>query len=93
MWKHLLNLFFPKSCAGCESFLLSNEKVICTQCRHEIPLTNHHKIEENEIFQKYSDTRDPQDILFLKIALILDREGLLDFKKMDALLEEPNIQN
>jgi len=48
---------------------------------------------ENEIFQKYSDTRDPQDILFLKIALILDREGLLDFKKMDALLEEPNIQN
>lgn len=53
MWKHLLNLFFPKSCAGCDSFLLSNEKVICTHCRHEIPLTNHHKIEENEIFQKF----------------------------------------
>jgi ComF family protein len=53
MWKHLLNLFFPKSCAGCDSFLLSNEKFICTHCRHEIPLTNHHKIEENEIFQKF----------------------------------------
>ena len=53
MWKHLLNLFFPKSCAGCHSFLLSDEKVICTQCRHEVPLTNHHKIEGNEIFQKF----------------------------------------
>jgi predicted amidophosphoribosyltransferase len=53
MLQHLINLFFPKSCAGCESLLLSNEKVICTQCRHEIPLTNHHKIEENEIFQKF----------------------------------------
>lgn len=53
MWNHLLNLFFPKSCAGCHSFLLSDEKVICTQCRHEIPLTNHHKIKDNEIFQKF----------------------------------------
>ena len=53
MWNHLLNLFFPKSCAGCQSFLLSDEKVICTQCRHEVPLTNHHKIKDNEIFQKF----------------------------------------
>ena len=53
MWNHLLNLFFPKSCAGCRSFLLSDEKVICTQCRHEVPLTNHHKIRDNEIFQKF----------------------------------------
>ncbi len=53
MIQHLINLFFPKSCAGCHSFLLSDEKVICTQCRHEIPLTNHHKIEENEVIQKF----------------------------------------
>ncbi|MDI1316744.1 ComF family protein [Flavobacterium sp.] len=53
MIQHLLNLFFPKACAGCESFLLKDEKVICTQCRHDIPLTNHHKIYNNEIFQKF----------------------------------------
>lgn len=52
MLRYLLNLFFPKSCAGCQSFLLDDENVICTQCRHEVPLTNHHKIEENEIIQK-----------------------------------------
>jgi len=53
MWQHLLNLFFPKSCPGCDSFLLNNENVICTQCRHNLPITNHHKIRNNEIFQKF----------------------------------------
>jgi ComF family protein len=53
MWNHLLNLFFPKSCAGCHSILLSDEKVICTQCRHEIPLTHHHTIDNNEVIQKF----------------------------------------
>ena len=53
MFKGLLNLFFPKSCAGCHSFLLSDEIVICTSCRHEIPLTNHHKTINNETFQKF----------------------------------------
>ena len=53
MFRYLINLFFPKSCAGCHSFLLNDEKIICTQCRHEIPLTNHHKILENEVIQKF----------------------------------------
>ena len=53
MLESLINLFFPKSCAGCHSFLLSNETVICTTCRHEIPLTNHHKTRNNETVQKF----------------------------------------
>ena len=53
MLHHLVTLFFPKSCAGCESFLLNNEVVLCTNCRHEIPLTNHHSIENNELLQKF----------------------------------------
>lgn len=53
MLKNLLNLFFPKACAGCNSFLLENELVICTNCRHEIPLTNHHLIENNEFVSRF----------------------------------------
>lgn len=53
MWNHLLNLFFPKSCAGCHSLLLQDENVICTQCRHEIPLTHHLTMTENEVFQRF----------------------------------------
>nr|WP_029596833.1 ComF family protein [Flavobacterium sp. ACAM 123] len=53
MLKYLLNLFFPPVCAGCNSFLMKNEKVICTVCRHHIPLTNHHITPENEAFKKF----------------------------------------
>jgi ComF family protein len=53
MFKNIINLFFPPVCAGCHSFLISNENVICTICRHNIPLTNHHLNLENEAFKKF----------------------------------------
>lgn len=53
MFKNIINLFFPPVCSGCHSFLISNENVICTQCRHNIPLTNHHLNPENEAFKKF----------------------------------------
>lgn len=49
----LLNLFFPKACVGCEKFLSENEVIICTQCRHDIPLTNQHLHTENEAMMKF----------------------------------------
>ena len=52
MFKSIINLFFPKVCSGCNSFLLTNENVICTHCRHDIPLTNHHLIADNDAFKK-----------------------------------------
>ena len=53
MFDSLTDLFFPKVCLGCNALLLFNEKVICTTCRHEIPITNHHAIPENEAFKKF----------------------------------------
>jgi ComF family protein len=53
MFKSIINLFFPKSCSGCDAILLANEKVICSICRHNIPLTNHHLLVENEAFKKF----------------------------------------
>lgn len=53
MLKSIINLFFPPVCAGCHSFLISNEKVICTLCRHNIPQTNHHLNPENEAYKKF----------------------------------------
>jgi ComF family protein len=32
---------------------MSNENVICTKCRHEIPLTQHHKNPENDAYKKF----------------------------------------
>ena len=53
MFESIINLFFPKVCSGCSSFLLSNENVICTVCRHDIPMTNHHLNPENDAFKKF----------------------------------------
>lgn len=53
MLKNIINLFFPPVCSGCNSLLITNEKVICTPCRHKIPLTNHHINPENEAFKKF----------------------------------------
>ncbi|MBT8261380.1 MAG: ComF family protein [Bacteroidia bacterium] len=38
----MLNLLFPKICHGCEDILQSTENVLCTQCRHDLPLTRFH---------------------------------------------------
>ncbi|PVX46154.1 ComF family protein [Flavobacterium sp. 103] len=53
MLNSLINLFFPKVCAGCKSFIGTNEYIICTVCRHELPLTNHHLNPVNEAFKKF----------------------------------------
>lgn len=43
------SLFFPEICLGCNDFLISGEKTICTTCRHVLPITNFHKIEDNPV--------------------------------------------
>lgn len=53
MFKSLFDLLFPKVCLGCESFLMSNEEIICTSCRHDLPLTNYHVESENELTKKF----------------------------------------
>jgi ComF family protein len=53
MIQSLINLFFPRVCCGCDSILLSDEIVLCTLCRHEIPLTNFHNNPNNEAITKF----------------------------------------
>ncbi|MCW2118327.1 ComF family protein [Flavobacterium sp. 7A] len=60
MLKSILNLFFPPICTGCKNLLLPNEKIICTVCRHEIPVTNHHLLHENEAMGKFYGRIDLQ---------------------------------
>ncbi|MBO6605597.1 MAG: ComF family protein [Psychroserpens sp.] len=49
MIKNLLNLFFPKVCLACNNHLSDNEYQICTNCRHELPLTNFHSDKSNAV--------------------------------------------
>ncbi len=40
MFHDFLNLFYPRICHVCDKELMKNERVICTNCRHELPVTN-----------------------------------------------------
>lgn len=51
MIKSLTNLFFPKVCYACLTYLNDNEDTICTNCRHDLPVTNFH-FDNNKAIEK-----------------------------------------
>lgn len=53
MYKTILNLFFPPVCSGCHAVLMTNETVLCTNCRHEMPVTQYHLDANNEAVKKF----------------------------------------
>lgn len=53
MLKYLTNLLFPPLCYGCNALLLRNEELLCVECRHQLPLTQHHQIKDNYIAKKF----------------------------------------
>lgn len=46
-------IFYPELCANCDNPLTHNESVICTFCRHDLPLTNFSNYSENKITAKF----------------------------------------
>ncbi|QNM85474.1 ComF family protein [Polaribacter pectinis] len=49
--KDFFHLFYPKLCANCENNLTENETVICTFCRHDLPLTNFVDYKKNKVYE------------------------------------------
>ena len=35
--QHLFNLFYPDTCVCCDQYLLDQEKIICIECRLDLP--------------------------------------------------------
>lgn len=51
MFKDLLNLFFPKVCLACSNLLSDNELYVCTNCRHDLPVTNYHLENSDKVYK------------------------------------------
>ena len=47
--RDLFYLFYPSICSNCSEQLLQNENVICTFCRHDLPLTNFTSYTKNKV--------------------------------------------
>ncbi|WP_300435188.1 ComF family protein [Christiangramia sp.] len=49
MFHDFVNLLYPRLCHICEAELLKNEKLICTSCLHDLPITSYHHDNENPV--------------------------------------------
>lgn len=51
--KDLFHIFYPNLCVICDSHLIQNENVLCTLCRHDLPLTNFTNYQNNKVTQSF----------------------------------------
>jgi ComF family protein len=51
--KDFFRIFYPKLCANCENQLTKNEKIVCTFCRHDIPLFFNTNYSDNKITKTF----------------------------------------
>ncbi len=49
MFHDFINLLYPPVCHICEAELLKNERLICTACLHDLPVTSYHLDNENPV--------------------------------------------
>ena len=53
LFKHLLNLLFPRVCAACGNILLEGEDTVCTTCRFLLPKTGYELHPDNPLAQMF----------------------------------------
>lgn len=49
MLKSLVHLFFPEACKACDDELRSGERILCTACHLQMPLTDFHTYNDTSI--------------------------------------------
>lgn len=49
MFHDFVDLLYPPVCHICEAELLKNERLICTACLHDLPVTSYHLDNENPV--------------------------------------------
>ena len=53
LFKHLINLLFPRTCAACGTPLLEGENTVCTTCRFLMPKTGYENNPNNPLAQNF----------------------------------------
>lgn len=74
MINHLIDILYPQTCLGCDELLVMGEEVLCTICRHELPLTNHHLLVENDSYKRLAG-RVPLELVMS--MLVFEKHGLV----------------
>jgi len=59
---------------GCDNLLQTGEVVLCTKCRHQLPLTNHHLETENEAYKRIAGRFPIQKAMSM---LVFEKQGIV----------------
>lgn len=51
--KDVIHLFYPKICITCNTELLQTEKIVCTLCRHDLPIICYNDYKDNKIKRSF----------------------------------------
>ena len=53
MFEAIIDLFFPKVCSACHEVLNDHEQDICTNCRNDLPVTNFHFNQDDNVLKVF----------------------------------------
>lgn len=74
MLQSLRSLFFPESCSSCDGELLATEHILCTGCRHTLPVTDFHRYNDTSIKKVFYGRLSLQETTAL---LYFEKRGLV----------------
>jgi len=74
MLSDLAYLFYPIYCAACDNPLYKNERILCTSCRHKLPLGNFHKVNAKKIEKVFYGRVKIENATSL---LVFEKDGLV----------------
>lgn len=74
MLRDLLNMLYPETCLGCDKMLQTGESILCTVCRHELPLTSHHINNQNDAFKRLMGRFPLEQVVSM---LVFEKDGIV----------------
>lgn len=74
MFNYLIDILYPKTCLGCDRMLQTGEEILCTKCRHDLPLTNHHLMVENDSFKRLAGRFPLEKVMSM---LVFEKQGIV----------------
>lgn len=66
----MLNILFPRTCNGCGKVLLNQEYIVCSRCRHQLPIACFHR----------NNDRSLLDVFYGRIPLV-NATAVLQYQK------------
>src|SRR5690606_27424098 len=74
LFTYLIDILYPKTCLGCNGLLQTGEEVLCTKCRHELPITHHHLTLENDAFKRLAGRVPLEKVMSM---LVFEKQGIV----------------